>query len=126
VGEVELDRSAAARIQVDEQRAQFRVQHVAWVRLAVQQLLGGVAVLDGLSQVPQPAAEEVPVRVGEGWRAGDVPGNAAQTWMVCTGRVTAKSAGWPCAGGLARVLAGAGEGLRIWRPHPGISAGGYL
>jgi hypothetical protein len=45
------------------------------VRLAVQQLLGGAAVSDGSSQVPQPAAEEHPVSVVECWRAGDVPGS---------------------------------------------------
>src|SRR6201999_3782284 len=37
----------------------------ARVRLAVQQLLGGVPFGDRLPQVPQRAAEQLPVRVGE-------------------------------------------------------------
>jgi SAM-dependent methyltransferase len=75
VGEVELDRAAAARLQVDEERAEFRAQHVARVRLSVQQLLGSAAVSDGPGQVLPPAGEELPVRVAECWRAGDVPGS---------------------------------------------------
>jgi hypothetical protein len=46
VGEVELDRPTATRLEVYEQRAGFRAEQVAWVRFAVQQLLCGAAVAD--------------------------------------------------------------------------------
>ena len=46
MGEVEFDRPTATRLEVYEQRAGFRAEHVAWVRFAVQQLLGGAAVAD--------------------------------------------------------------------------------
>ena len=65
VGDVELDRPAAARLEVDEQRPVRRAEHVAWVRLAVQQLLGGTAVADRSLQASQRVAEKLPVRVGE-------------------------------------------------------------
>jgi hypothetical protein len=55
MGEVELDRSAAARLKVDEQRAVLRAEHIAWMRLAVKQLLHGAAVVDRPSQASQPA-----------------------------------------------------------------------
>src|SRR5262245_69378 len=50
VRDVELDRPTAARLEVDEERAVRRVEDVAWVRFAVQQLFGsstGVDVLTG-------------------------------------------------------------------------------
>ena len=50
VGEVELDRPAAARLEVDEPQPVLRPEHVAGVRLAVQQLLGGTAVDDRAPQ----------------------------------------------------------------------------
>ena len=40
-------------------------EHVAWVRLAVQQLLGGAAVDDRSTQTFQRVAQKLPVRVGE-------------------------------------------------------------
>ena len=40
-------------------------EHVAWVRLAVQQLLGSAAVADHSSQPSQCAGEQLPIRVGE-------------------------------------------------------------
>jgi len=43
MGEIELDRPAAARLEIDEQQPVLRGEHVAWVRLAVQQLLGAAA-----------------------------------------------------------------------------------
>jgi hypothetical protein len=46
MGEIEFDRPTAARLEVDEQRAGFRVEQVAWVRFAVQQLLGGAPLPD--------------------------------------------------------------------------------
>jgi hypothetical protein len=65
VGEVEFDRPAAARLEVYEQQPVPGGEHVAGVRLAVQQLLGGAALADYSSQVSQRVAEELPVRVGE-------------------------------------------------------------
>ncbi|MEZ0114612.1 hypothetical protein ABH920_008647 [Catenulispora sp. EB89] len=65
VREIELDGSAAARLKVDEQRAVLRAEHVARMRLAVEQLLCGAAVFDRTSQASQSAAEERAVRVGE-------------------------------------------------------------
>ena len=50
MGEIELDWSAAARLKVDEQRAALRAEHIAWMRLAVKQLLHGAAVVYRLSQ----------------------------------------------------------------------------
>ena len=50
MGEVELDGPAAARLKVNEQRAIYRAEHIAWMRLAVEQLLRGAAVADRPSQ----------------------------------------------------------------------------
>ena len=50
MGEVEFDRPTAARLEVDEHRPVLGVEHVARVRFAVQQLLGGAAVGDRSSQ----------------------------------------------------------------------------
>jgi len=46
MGEIEFDWPAATRLEVYEQWPVLRAEHVAWVRLAVQQLLGGAAVAD--------------------------------------------------------------------------------
>src|SRR3972149_8154149 len=46
MGEVEFDRPTATRLEVYEQRAGFRAEHVAWGRFAVQRLLGGAAGAD--------------------------------------------------------------------------------
>src|SRR5215469_12150995 len=35
MGEVELDRSTATRLEIDEQQPGLRAEHIAWVRLAV-------------------------------------------------------------------------------------------
>ena len=50
---------------VDEQQPVLRPEHVARVRLAVQQLLGGAAVADRAPQASQRVAEKLPVRVSE-------------------------------------------------------------
>ena len=50
VGKVELDRSTATRLEVDEQQPVPGGEHVARVRLAVQQLLGSTPVFDRSSQ----------------------------------------------------------------------------
>ena len=65
MGEVEFDRPTTTGLEVDEQRPVLRAEHVARVRLAVQQLLGGAAVADRSSQASQRVAEKLPVRVGE-------------------------------------------------------------
>jgi len=46
MGEVEFHWPTATRLEVYEQRPILRAEKVAWVRLAVQQLLGGAAVAD--------------------------------------------------------------------------------
>lgn len=46
MGEVEFARATATRLEVYEQQPVLRAEHVAWVRFAVQQLLGGAAVAD--------------------------------------------------------------------------------
>ena len=51
MGEIELDGSMAARLKVDEQRTVLRTEHIALMRLTVEQLLHGAAVIDRLSQV---------------------------------------------------------------------------
>jgi hypothetical protein len=61
MGEVELNGTAATRLEVDKQQPARGAEHVPWVRLTVQQLLGGATVADRSSQAPQPVAEEFPV-----------------------------------------------------------------
>ena len=65
MGEVELDRSTATRLEIDEQQSGLCAEHVAWVRLAVQQLLGSSTVDDGFSSAPQRSDEKLPIRVGK-------------------------------------------------------------
>jgi hypothetical protein len=50
MGEVEFDRPTATRLEVDEKQPILRAEHVAWVGLTVQDLLGRAAVADRLSQ----------------------------------------------------------------------------
>ena len=50
VGEVEFDRPAATRLEVDEEQPVLRGEHVARVRLTVQQLLSGATVADHTTQ----------------------------------------------------------------------------
>ena len=50
VGEIELDRPAATGLEVYEQQALLRSEHVARVWLAVQKLFGAPAGADGLAQ----------------------------------------------------------------------------
>ena len=65
MGEVELDRSAATRLEVDEQHSGLRAQHVAGMRFAVQQLLASATVDDRLSAASQRSNEKLPIRVGK-------------------------------------------------------------
>src|SRR5215212_4966642 len=46
MGEVEFDRPTATCLEVDEQQPVLRGEHVTWVRLAVQVLLGAAALAD--------------------------------------------------------------------------------
>src|SRR4029453_9431244 len=46
-GQVQLDRPATTRLEVDEERTLLGVEDVPGVRLAVQQLLGGSSFADG-------------------------------------------------------------------------------
>ena len=57
MGEVESDRPTTTGFEVDEQEPVLRAEHVARMRLAVQQLLGCAAVLDRSSQASQRVAE---------------------------------------------------------------------
>src|ERR1700683_211591 len=52
MGEVELDRPAATGLKIDEYQPGLRTEHVAWVRLAVQELLGSAPFADRLSAGP--------------------------------------------------------------------------
>jgi hypothetical protein len=65
MGEVEFDRPTATRLEVYEQQPVLRGEHVARVRLAVQQLLGAAVLADHSSQASQRIGEELPVRAGE-------------------------------------------------------------
>jgi uncharacterized protein YnzC (UPF0291/DUF896 family) len=51
MGEVDFDRSATTRLEIDEQQSVLRGEHVAQVRLAVQQLLDTSTLADPSSQV---------------------------------------------------------------------------
>jgi hypothetical protein len=65
MGEVEFDRSSATSLEVYEDRTVFRTKHIPWVRLAVQQLLGGTSVTDRSPQVLQGVAEKFAICFGE-------------------------------------------------------------
>jgi hypothetical protein len=63
--DVELDRPVATRLEVNEQEPPVRPEQVARVRLAMQELLRGVAVDDRPPQASQRLTEKFPVRVTE-------------------------------------------------------------
>ena len=65
MGEIKFDRPTTTGLEVDEQWPVLRAEQVAWVWLAVQQLLGGAAVIDRSPQAAQRGAQKFPVRVGE-------------------------------------------------------------
>ncbi len=52
MGEVEFHRPTATRLEVDEQRPVRRAEHVAGMRLAVQELAGAAALTDHPAQPP--------------------------------------------------------------------------
>jgi hypothetical protein len=66
VGNIKLDGSAAARLEVDEQQALTGAEEVARMRIAVQQLLGSTAAVDPFSSAPQRAEEQMPAGLGQG------------------------------------------------------------
>jgi hypothetical protein len=63
MGDVELDRPTATSLQVCEQRPVLRPEQIARVRLAVEQLLGGVPLTDRPRQLSQRVAQKLPVRI---------------------------------------------------------------
>ena len=65
MGEVKFDRPTTTGLEVDEQWPVLRAEQVAWVWLAVQQLLGGAAVIDCSPQAAQRGAQKFLVRVGK-------------------------------------------------------------
>jgi hypothetical protein len=65
VGDIKLDGSTAARLEVDEQQAVTGVEEVAGMRFSVQQLLGGTAAVDPFTSVLQRAEEKMSVGLGE-------------------------------------------------------------
>ena len=65
MGEVELDGSAATRLEIDEEQPVLCTEDVARVRLTVKQLLGVTMDPDLVWGAPEDPAEELPVGVGE-------------------------------------------------------------
>jgi len=65
MGDVELDRPPATRLEVYEQQPVLRPEQVACVWLAVQQLLGAAPVVDRPPQASQRVAQKLPVRIPE-------------------------------------------------------------
>src|SRR5580658_9299363 len=55
--EVEFDRTTATGLEVDEQRPVLRVEHVARVRLAVEQLLAGAGARGPAGTAPADVAD---------------------------------------------------------------------
>jgi hypothetical protein len=65
MGEVELDRPTATRLEVDEEQTAVSAEEVAWMRLTVQQLLRGSAAEDLLTRTVKRVEEEMPVALRE-------------------------------------------------------------
>jgi len=65
MGNVKLDRPTAARPEVDEERPCPGPEHVARMRLAMQQLLASAAAADRAAQSAERVAEEFPVGTGQ-------------------------------------------------------------
>jgi hypothetical protein len=63
MGDVELDRPMATSLQVCEQQPVLRLEQIARVRLAVEQLLGGVPLTDRPRQLSQRVAQKLAVRI---------------------------------------------------------------
>lgn len=69
VREVEFDRPAAARLEVDEHRPVFGAYQVAWVRLAMEELLCSGPDTNPSPRPSQVVDEKLPVPVSQRWRA---------------------------------------------------------
>jgi hypothetical protein len=65
MSDVEFDGAAATRLEVDKQEPFLRAEHVAGMRLAVKELLGGATALDLPAHVSQCGAEKLAVDIGE-------------------------------------------------------------
>jgi len=65
MSDVEFNGPAATRLEVDEQEPFIRAEHVAGMRLAVEELLRGATILDLPAQVSQRVPEELSVGIGE-------------------------------------------------------------
>src|SRR5580765_2270323 len=63
MGDVEFDRPTAASLQVCEQQSVLRLEQIARVRLAVEELLVGVPLTDRPLQLPQCVAQKLAVRI---------------------------------------------------------------
>jgi hypothetical protein len=63
MGDVELDRPTATSLQVREQQPVLRPEQIARVRLAVEQLLGGVPLIDRPRRLSQRVAQKLAVGV---------------------------------------------------------------
>lgn len=70
VGEVELDRTSATRLEVDEAWSVLGVQHVARMWLSVQELLWIGALRDRACGAPECIAQKVAVRFRQRWCMG--------------------------------------------------------
>jgi hypothetical protein len=62
---IEFDWPAATRFEVDEQQAVLSAEQVAWMRFAVQQLLGSSAATDLFTRAVQCAYQQVAVGLSE-------------------------------------------------------------
>ena len=67
MGDIELDRSTAARPEVYEKRPSARTEQVARMRLTVQQLLAGTPTAYRRTQATECVAEEFPVGSWKRW-----------------------------------------------------------
>jgi hypothetical protein len=65
MGHIELDRPTAARLEVYEQQPARSLEHVAWMGLAVEQLLGRASRTDRDRRSAQSGGEELAIRVTE-------------------------------------------------------------
>jgi hypothetical protein len=72
VRNIEFDRPTATGLEVDEERATVCSEEVAWVRFAMQQLLGRPVRTDCLAGAVQCAEEQLPVALSKRGGLGSV------------------------------------------------------
>jgi hypothetical protein len=65
VRNIEFDRPTATRFEVDEPQAVLGAEEVAWMRFAVQQLLGSSTAVDLSTRAVQRADEEMTIDLSE-------------------------------------------------------------